>query len=228
MSSETNMWSSGNPVMYVDPEGLSTAVLRNEDGTYAVNSVDLNDGDLGIYVYYQDSEGNYTVRGEKIGVTPTLYSFYNCDEGLVVNAIINPNDFSGDNFLKEMKSGVNLWSYVFNKGRGGHIYDFKVSNNQEGVYLDSAKEQYRGMPIGIASGEIIYASARDIGNMGAGIVATTHGIPYSCARLAFDIYQTMQNGHLLSGRLDRELPGTASAELYGYLIGYSYVYDWFK
>lgn len=46
------------------------------------------------------------------------------------------------------------------------------------------------MPFGTTiNGTSRFVSARDIGNMGAGIVAAKNGIGYLPARLAFDIYQ---------------------------------------
>lgn len=64
-----------NPVVLIDPDGRSTQVKILEDGTYQVIGGDINDKDRNIYVYTQDDDGNYTVRGESIGVSATMTSF---------------------------------------------------------------------------------------------------------------------------------------------------------
>ena len=53
---------------------------------------------------------------------------------------------------------------------------------------------YRGMPIGnIQSNQIVYSSARDIGNIAAGYMCAINGIDPIHMRLAFDAYQSYQN-----------------------------------
>lgn len=65
------------------------------------------------------------------------------------------------------------------------------------------------MPVGInASGENVYTSARDIGNIAAGYVAGINNLPYHTARLGFDGYQGGIEG-----------PSTRNAEWYGYNLG---------
>ena len=94
-----------NPVKYVDPTGLSTWVMQNEDGTYRVVGGDLEDKDRNIYVYsIQDGQ---LVRGESIGITTSITSFYNSDandgEGAwAIGSNINPNDQSGNDFLSNI------------------------------------------------------------------------------------------------------------------------------
>ena len=64
-----------------------------------------------------------------------------------------------------------------------------------------------------ASGKTIYTSARDIGNMAAGIVAARNGIPWNSARLAF--YQS-RHGFRIEGL------STRNAEYYGWSQMYSH------
>ena len=63
------------------------------------------------------------------------------------------------------------------------------------------------------TGQNIYTSARDVGNIAAGIVAAKNGISWLDARLAFDVYQSYS-----SRNLEMEGLSTQSAQLYGWLI----------
>ena len=51
-------YCAGNPVKLVDPDGTSTKVATNEDGTYTVIGGDLKDNDMNIYVYTKDKTVN--------------------------------------------------------------------------------------------------------------------------------------------------------------------------
>ena len=204
----------GNPIRYVDPDGSETHVKRNDDGTYEVIGGVLND-DLNIYVYTTDKNGEYTVKGKSIGVTETTTAFYNSDKNTwATGATIDPNDQSGMNFLEKMESlSVTLDDYI-DKARNDHPYDFKVTNGTNGVVSRDIKYQYRGMSIGKnETGQNIYTSARDVGNIAAGIVAAKNGISWLDARLAFDVYQSYS-----SRNLEMEGLSTQSAQLYGWLI----------
>ena len=229
MYSNNSMYSYciNNPLLYSDPNGSYTMVKQNEDGTYVVIGGVLDD-DLNIYEYFKDGNGEYTIRGNSIGYTATNSSFYSYDNEEWIGAIIDPKDMSGDNFLKELKNGVSLISYMI-KGLNGNIYDFKVTNNEKKdryIYYDLDSENklkyaYRGSPIGVLDGRTIYASARDIGNIGAGIVASMHRIPYQASRVAFDLLQTFSS--FLDGkfRYTQESTSSVNAQKYGYYyIGY--------
>ena len=61
----------------------------------------------------------------------------------------------------------------------------------------------------------LYTSARDIGNIAAGIVAAKNGISWSAARIAFDAYQS-RNGLQVEGI------STRNAEYYGWSQMYSH------
>ena len=183
-----------NPVMYVDPDGRETHVAMNGDGKYSVIGGVLNK-DRNIYVYSKDKNGNYTIRGKSIGITTSTTSFYNSDYNngkgaWMVGAIMDPQDTSGKNFLNNIISeDVTLIDYMYN-ARNNHPYDFKVTNGQDNLVSMDSKYIYRGMIIGkTVPGQFIYSSARDIGNIAAGIVAAKNGIPWAAARIAFDLYQ---------------------------------------
>ena len=207
-------YCAGNPVMLVDPDGKSTKVKALEDGTYAVIGGDVNDKDRNIYVYTQDENGDYSVKGESIGLSATPTSFYNSDKedpSQRWGGIINPNDNSGKVFLNNImgKNHPSLFGYMYN-ARTGHKYDFKVTNGTDSP-IDDIDPQ-RGMPIRTnLDGSTTYASARDIGNMAAGYVAAKNGISWKAARKVFDWYQGGREGIT-----------TVNAELYGYaVLGYN-------
>ena len=73
---------------------------------------------------------------------------------------------------------------------------------------------YRGMVIG-GKNTPLFSSARDIGNMAAGIVVAKNGIPWNAARAAFDAYQS-RNGLQVEGI------STRNAEYYGWSQMYSH------
>ena len=165
--------------------------------------------------YTTDKNGEYTVKGKSIGVTETTTAFYNSDKNTwATGATIDPNDQSGMNFLEKMESlSVTLDDYI-DKARNDHPYDFKVTNGTNGVVSRDIKYQYRGMSIGKnETDQNIYTSARDVGNIAAGIVAAKNGISWLDARLAFDVYQSYS-----SRNLEMEGLSTQSAQLYGWLI----------
>ena len=219
--------SMGNNWMNkIDPDGgstESTGVRKNEDGTYTVVDVNINDGDNGVYIV--DENGNWDINtSQKIGYTSTLYSFYNSDtQSAQKGAIINPTDFSGGDFLAGLMSGPpNLLSYMKNGTRGGK-YDFKVTNGTDKVVYSDVTDYYRGMTLSAYSdGLPIFASARDIGNIGAGYIAAHNNIHWGYARLAFDALETAQKeGYIKTHMLyplnkHTEGIGTQAAQLLGY------------
>ncbi|MDR2684253.1 MAG: hypothetical protein LBB53_02580 [Prevotellaceae bacterium] len=207
-----------NPIMYVDRDGKETHVAMNEDGTYQVIGGELNK-DRNIYVYTQDKDGNYTVRGNSIGISSSTTSFYNADAdngkgAWAVGSIINPNDKSGYNFLGSIfgSSPPMFNDYMANAGNG-EKYDFKTTNGTDKAI--EGIDTYRGMPIGVTgNGQTIYSSARDIGNMTAGYVAGANGMSWTASRVAFDAFQTK-----VSGKPSIESISTRNAEYYGWRIG---------
>ena len=217
---EENAWLSpylfcaSNPVANIDPDGNSTRVARNSDDTFRVLGGDLNDDDYNIYVYNQDKNGNYTVKGESIGVTPTMTSFYDSDNSVwKINSIIDPNDNSGFDFLSNITEDTpSLSAYAYG-ARNDHQYDFKSTNGtQEAI---KGIDNCRGMPIGKnINGQTIYTSARDVGNIAAGYVTGVHGLTWFETRLAFDGYQSIS-------RKTFEVEGSSSqnAQKYGWNMG---------
>ncbi|MEG2403244.1 MAG: RHS repeat-associated core domain-containing protein, partial [Muribaculaceae bacterium] len=204
------VYCNANPINAIDPDGMSTWVIANSDGTYRVVGGILDD-DKNIYsVSFNDG----TMSTKTIGETSSVTSFYNSDanngEGAwAIGSTINPNDNSGQNFLSGIVGDTpSLGDYILN-ARNNKKYDFKVTN---GTIKNS--DIYRGMPIGKTNGKTIYSSARDIGNMAAGFVAGVHGFSWMESRIAFDSYQSYS-----SGRFTSEGISTQNAEYYGWREG---------
>ena len=197
-------YCNNNPMNAIDPDGRSTQVIKLEDGTYQVIGGNIYDKDRNIYLYTQDSKGNYTIKQISIGVSATMASFYDSDQSKW-SGTIDPNDESGIQFLSEImgENSPNIVEYMWN-ARNDKKYDFKKTNGTDSK-IDGI-DPYRGMPISTSEdGTVTYASARDVGNMAAGYIAARNGISWRAARWAFDLYQGRPEGR-----------STVSAELYGY------------
>ena len=128
----------------------------------------------------------------------------------MTKSVINTSDFSGEQFLYNLiADDPSLLDYM-SKAQNGNEYDFKATNGipDGSIPLDP----YRGMPLGYTeSGAPIYTSARDIGNIAAGYIAASKGLPWALARIGFDSYQSRQ-----SGNIQKEGISTRNAERYGY------------
>lgn len=207
-------YCENNPVNAIDPDGCSTWVMKNRDGTYRVIGGSLDNNDRNIYAL--NYENGKMVNEGSIGITTSTTSFYNSDEGeWSIGSIIDPKDNSGDEFLSGIigNNPPMFDDYMANAGNGGK-YDFKVTN---GANISNDKlDIYRGMPIGANSkGQTIYTSARDIGNITAGYVAAANGMSWKASRTAFDVYQTRTN----KWKPSIESISTRNAERYGWIMG---------
>ena len=182
----------GNPVKLIDPDGRSvesTIVEENEDGTFSVIGGDPNDGDREIYI--DDGSGG---KGEKLGESLTSHSFFGDDDQAIVGAVINLNSTEGQDFLESeiVATDIGLIEYIAN-AKGGEPLDFKT-RDIENRPAGTSREQYQYRGSVTSSGKI--GSARDFGNIGAGIVAGRNGLGWGDARLGFDGLQSIQEGRL--------------------------------
>ena len=189
---------NNNPVNFVDPDGRSTWVVANPDGTYTIEGGNLDDNDLNIYVVTYDEDGNMII-GESIGKTSSITSFYDGDKddnneitGWKTGSVINPNDRSGWEFISELViTDPSLVEYMLG-ARKNKRYDFKVTNGTNTKVADI--DVYRGMPIfKDVNGTVIYSSARDVGNIMAGFIAGKKGLSWGMSRLGFDGYQMLSD-----------------------------------
>ena len=189
---------NNNPVNFVDPDGRSTWVVANPDGTYTIEGGNLDDNDLNIYVVTYDEDGNMII-GESIGKTSSITSFYDGDKddnneikGWKTGSVINPNDRSGLEFISELiTTDPSLFEYML-RARKNKRYDFKVTNGTNTKVADI--DIYRGMPIfKDVNGTVIYSSARDVGNIMAGFIAGKKGLSWGMSRLGFDGYQMLSD-----------------------------------
>jgi RHS repeat-associated protein len=208
-----------NPVRYVDPDGMSTYVIQNSDGSYRVVGGNKDDDDLNIYsINFKD--GKYAGMSS-IGKSTSMTSFYNDskDENgkeLGWMGTIDPNDNSGKQFLDNfVKSDLEIGDYMDNAKRGQQ-YDFKRTNGTVSEIYSQEVDFYRGMPVQTEKDRTkVYTSARDVGNIAAGYIAGAYGIPWAEARKEFDKLQSAQDG-----RSSVEGMSTQNAQRVGWETGY--------
>jgi RHS repeat-associated protein len=185
-------YCSLNPVNFIDVNGDSTFVTKNENGTYTVIDGNLAGDDNGIY--NKTSDG----KMELIGYSATPQSFYNEETGEWMGTIDPSNqsgrDYLNSNFLSGKRPS--LLGYMFNATRGKK-HDFKRTNGTDNIMFSDVADFYRGMPLDLRGEDPqqpVFASARDIGNIAAGLMAGINGISWGAARNAFDGLESWQKG----------------------------------
>jgi len=175
-------FNMNNPIMMIDPGGDSTFAVRNDDGKFTVDG-GTRDDHTGIYV--AEDDGSQTL----IGYSATPESFFDPDDGNrgEFKGTIDPNDLSGGNFLNKLdRDNPGLVFYSL-QGYGEQKYDFKATNGTRKVQYEDVEAYYRGMPLPYEqNSKPVYGSARDIGNIGAGLVAGKSGISWSTFRSVAD------------------------------------------
>lgn len=219
-----------NPVYFIDPDGMgveSTGVNKNKDGTYTVVSGKA-DGDTNVYI--ADSKGNYTKNSTSIGNSVSDSSFLDDKGKAVKGAVIDTKSNEAKDFLNNevIAGNPSVLKYMPN-ATGGEKYDMKERGMAAAKKGGKTELQHRYRGSMSVDGKI--ASARDAGNIGAGIVAGRAGIPMFMARLAFDSLETYQNssmsvsGHMMGLNISidvnfsSEAPVTRNAENVGLEIG---------
>lgn len=136
----------------------------------------------------------------------------NDDGQAVIGATIDANSTEGQDFLENEIVAPNplMGIYMLN-GFGGEKYDFK-SRGIDGRPLGVSREQFQYRGSITRSGK--FGSARDFGNIAAGIIAGRRGLTWSESRLGFDGLQSLQEGR----RTSEGIP-TQKAQRLGFGIG---------
>jgi hypothetical protein len=207
---------------------LSTDVIKNTNGTYTVVGGKA-DGDKNVYLV-NDAHSTHNANSQVIAKSVTDHSFLEDNGKAAVGATINLSDKSGANFLNNKIIGdknLSILDYVHN-AHGYQKYDFKTNGpngETDGIKDIPVGQQeaykYRGGVVdgvpGLSSNSDVptVASARDIGNIGAGWMAGDWGISWNMFRDKADGLQRSQTGN------PTEVEGqtTQKAERIGFDLG---------
>lgn len=209
---------------------FSTDVTKNNDGTYTVVNGKA-DGDRNVYLV-KDAKSIHGAHSTVVAKSVTDRSFLNDDGKAVVGAKIDLSDKKGADFLNNKIIGdkkLSVFGYADN-AHGGQKYDFKTNGpNGETNGIKSIKPelqaayQYRGGVVdevqGLSDKSNVptVASARDVGNIGAGYMAGSSGVPWIAFRYKADQLESKQVGHpAVEGQT------TQLAEKLGYYLGSSF------
>jgi RHS repeat-associated protein len=204
------------PTTTTDSKGKAPdlEVERQQNGTYTVTGGTQND-DRTIHIM---------VGGQRTGTLGTMltpWSFFNDDATPVIGASINVADQTGVNYLNNEVANAGPSSFPAFGPDGALDFKARGDNPQS---KDNNINHHRGMPIG----EGLFASARDVGNAGAGYAAANNGMPRYLTRKAFDVVdhastrslrpegqpsrQAQQLGYNAGAKARAERQATAAAE----------------
>ena len=199
------VYCEGNPVNFIDPTGCSTQVVMIDSTRYMVVDGNLDDNDRNIYVVAWNNDGKLERTGQVIGQSATMWSFYNSDSNSwEQGSVIDLSDDSANSFMEKIQNdNENLLTYM-GKGKNGQEYDFK--NNGD---------PYRGMHASFMGDQTTLASARDIGNYGAGYKAGRKGLSAIITFCGFSLYDCKQNR-----RIGIEPIGSRAPQWMGYKQGF--------
>lgn len=179
-------YATNNPPLVIDINGDSTFVTQNADGTYSVKDGNLSGKEDDTGIYLKNADGSRTL----IGNSETPYSFVN-DGVFVEGARIDFASTEGQDFVDAVVlENPDLLQYAL-FAFSYSTYDFKTKGMDPALTMEAAiAYTYRGGMT--AEGRI--ASARDFGNIAAGLVAARNGLTWSQARFGFDAYESIKQG----------------------------------
>ncbi|CAL2063827.1 hypothetical protein T190820D02B_60001 [Tenacibaculum sp. 190524A05c] len=197
-------WSPYNfvynsPLKFIDPTGMGpeTTIVK-----------DIGDGKYEVTAWVDDGKTDVVLEdGTKIGESLTTHSFVDAKNNAVEGAIIDTNSTEGQDFIDDeiIEGDPNLFDYKDN-AKLNQDYDFKSRNlNNESTDKEALVHRTRGSMT--SDGKM--ASARDFGNMAAGIVATRNGVPKPVAIYKFE---QLQGG--------KEPPVSSKAQEIGFKKGF--------
>ncbi|MAN26629.1 MAG: hypothetical protein CMH15_07590 [Mesonia sp.] len=189
-----------NPVKFVDPTGM---VVESPETTIVR---DLGDGKYEVTDWIDDGKTDVVLEdGTKVGESLTTHSFVDEKNNPAKGAIIDTKSKEGQNFIDDeiIKDDPSVLEYGFKAYKVGRPLDFKSRG------LDESDKR---LSIHAARGSMTsdgkMASARDFGNMAAGIVSSRAGIGWSLSEGAFNLLQGGQ-----------EPPVSAKAQKIGWDMG---------
>ena len=199
------VYCEGDPVNFFDPTGCSTQVVMIDSTRYMVVDGNLDDNDRNIYVVAWNNDGKLERTGQGIGQSATMWSFYNSDSNSwEQGSVIDLSDDSANSFMEKIQNdNENLLTYM-GKGKNGQEYDFK--NNGD---------PYRGMHASFMGDQTTLASARDIGNFGAGYKAGRKGLSAIITFCGFSLYDCKQKR-----KIGIEPIGSRAPQWMGYKQGF--------
>jgi uncharacterized protein RhaS with RHS repeats len=205
-------YTLNNPVRFIDINGDSTFVTTNDDGTYTVTGANLSGAEDDTGIYIRDADGNLILVGNSI----TTHSFFDDDGNAVVGAVIDPASYEGVLFILGEIVGADpsLIGYMANATEN-QKYDFKNRGKDDRPQNVSLTEHhYRGSAVPFTGSVATFGSARDFGNIGAGIVAGRAGLSWEDARLGLDALESIQQREIA-----KEGTPTQKAQKVGHAIG---------
>ena len=192
-------------MIFFDLTGCSTQVVMIDSTRYMVVDGNLDDNDRNIYVVAWNNDGKLERTGQVIGQSATMWSFYNSDSNSwEQGSVIDLSDDSANSFMEKIQNdNENLLTYM-GKGKNGQEYDFK--NNGD---------PYRGMHASFMGDQTTLASARDIGNFGAGYKAGRKGLSAIITFCGFSLYDCKQKR-----KIGIEPIGSRAPQWMGYKQGF--------
>ncbi|CAM1360309.1 hypothetical protein TPENAI_10529 [Tenacibaculum litopenaei] len=174
-------WSPYNfvynsPLKFIDPTGMGpeTTIVK-----------DIGDGKYEVTAWVDDGKTDVVLEdGTKIGESLTTHSFVDEKNNAVEGAIIDTSSTEGQDFIDDeiVEGDPNLFNYKDN-AKLNQKYDFKSRNLKVG---STGKEALVHRTRGSMTNDGKMASARDFGNMAAGIVAIRNGVPKPVAIYMFE------------------------------------------